>query len=135
MTATVQIILQRRGVLWIACLIALYYRTSYATDNIDTSGQCDDVATPACHEELRPHYCYLEHNRRLCCRTCRAYRTADSDCPYGDHYARIVRMGADGQNKTYTCDSYIAFYGQHHCAVDSQFRHYCCESCRSSRTG
>jgi len=93
---------------------------------------CEDTATHLCVEELRAHYCYLEHNRNLCCRTCLNLRTTDPACPYGDHYTRIVRKGADGQNKTYTCDAYVKFYGQHHCRVDAQFRQYCCESCRGA---
>jgi len=98
-------------------------------------GGCEDIASPSCQEELRPHYCYLEHNRNLCCRTCESYRTSDPDCLYGDYYSHIVRRGADGENRTYTCDSYIKFYGQHHCRVDQQFRQYCCQSCRDVTTG
>jgi len=95
-------------------------------------GACEDHVDHLCQEELRAHYCYLEHNRNLCCRTCQSLRTAYPDCPYGDHYTRIVRKGADGQNKTYTCDAYVKFYGQHHCRVDPQFRQYCCQSCRGA---
>jgi len=95
-------------------------------------GVCEDRVAHLCEEELRAHYCYLEHNRNMCCRTCVTLRTADPECPYGDHYTRIVRKGADGQNKTYTCDAYVKFYGQHHCRIDAQFRQYCCESCRGA---
>jgi len=97
-----------------------------------TRQACEDTAAYLCTEELRAHYCYLEHNRNLCCRTCQSLRTADPACPYGDHLTRIVRKAADGQNKTYTCEGYVKFYGQHHCRVDAQFRQYCCESCRGA---
>jgi hypothetical protein len=93
---------------------------------------CEDTAAHLCTEELNAHYCYLEHNRNLCCRTCQSMRTNDPACPYGDHLTRINRKAADGQMKTYNCEGYIKFYGQHHCRVDRQFREYCCESCRGA---
>lgn len=95
-------------------------------------GICENKVEHLCDEELRAHYCYLEHNRNLCCRTCQTLRRPDPECPYGDHYTRIVRKGADGQNKTYTCEAYIKFYGKHHCLVDQKFRQYCCESCKGA---
>jgi len=42
------------------------------------SGLCEDRLTQ-CQTTLQPHYCYVEHNRRLCCRTCQALRRQRND--------------------------------------------------------
>jgi len=51
-------------------------------------------------------------------------------CPYGDHNARITRKNDEGREQTFTCSSYIQFYGNFHCENEERFRQYCCESCQ-----
>ncbi|ESN96015.1 hypothetical protein HELRODRAFT_189070 [Helobdella robusta] len=95
------------------------------------SAQCVDSDKHECENRLRPHHCYIEHNRNLCCETCREHETSDPKCMYGDHDTVIVRSIDNEENK-YNCESYISFFGRHHCRIEPKFQDFCCSSCRSS---
>lgn len=75
-----------------------------------------------------------------CCRQCISCRSRCialyivlcycTDCPYGDHYAKIARNDANGVKTNYNCDDYVRSFGHYHCQEPS-FRAYCCKSCKS----
>jgi hypothetical protein len=91
---------------------------------------CEDGLPSLCSTQLQPHYCYLELNRKLCCRTCMQFKTDDLGCPYGDHYAKIVRNDASGTKTNHNCEDYVRSFGRQHCQEPS-FRDYCCKTCKS----
>jgi len=49
-------------------------KVAYADCSLCTGQSCVDRVPEKCRTELQPHYCYVDHNYRLCCRTCEALK-------------------------------------------------------------